>query len=160
MTANDQGVVSQNEFSFKLASSGSSLYLGGADSSLYSGSIEFHDIDTSTGFWQLTGGAAVVGSSEVVSDIETIIDTGTTIMYGPPSAVKEFYAAIPGSKVYDSSEGYYSYPCDSLPTVGFSWGGETWAISEAKYVVFNVVTSDYYSQMLTSQLQPWLGWGW
>lgn len=57
-------------------------------------------------------------------------------MYGPPAAVKTFYAAIPGSKVYDSSNGYYSYPCSTPPTVGFSWGGKTWAISSTKYVVF------------------------
>lgn len=127
-----KNTVSSGSFGFKLASSGSELFLGGTDTSKYSGSIEFHDIDTSTGFWQATGAKAIAGSKTAVSNFETIIDSGTTIMYGPPSAVKTFYAAIPGSEVYDSSEGYYSYPCDSLPTVGFSWGGKTWDISEAK----------------------------
>ena len=127
-----EGKVSAGVFGFKLASSGSTLFLGGTDTSKYTGSIEYHDIDTSTGFWQATGGHSVVGSKSVNTNIETIIDSGTTIMYGPPSAVKSFYAAISGSEVYDSSEGYYSYPCDSLPTVGFSWGGKTWAITDAK----------------------------
>ena len=127
-----QGVVSAGVFGFKLASSGSELFLGGTDTSLYSGSIEYHAVDESTGFWQATGASAIAGSKTAVSNFETIIDSGTTIMYGPPSAVKKFYAAIPGSGVYDSSEGYYYYPCNSLPTVGFSWGGKTWAISSAK----------------------------
>ena len=64
--------------------------------------------------------------------VSTIIDSGTTLMYGPPAAVKTFYAAISGSAVFDSSEGLYSFPCDSVPTVGFSWGGKTWQMSQEK----------------------------
>ncbi|RDX54914.1 acid protease [Lentinus brumalis] len=128
-TAIEQGAVKEGVFGFKLASTGSELYLGGTNDELYSGSIEYHDIDTSTGFWQLTGAKALVGGKAVVSNFETIIDSGTTIMYGPPAAVKTFYKAISGSAVYDSDQGYYSYPCDSPPTVAFSWGGKQWTIS-------------------------------
>lgn len=150
VTAHKQGAVKSNEFSFKLASSGSSLYLGGANSSLHSGSIEFHNISTSTGLWHLTGGAVVVDSGIVSSNFDTVIDTGTTIMYGPSSAVEKFYEAVPGSKVYNSSEGSYSYPCNSPPTVGFTWGGKTWAVSSAKYyvhlsVLTRVLTSSFFS---------------
>lgn len=53
-------------------------------------------------------------------------------MYGPPSAVKQFYASIPGSSVYDQSNGYYQYPCSKAPTVAFSWGGNSWTVSAAK----------------------------
>ena len=67
-----------------------------------------------------------------MTGFKTIIDSGTTIMYGPPSAVKTFYSKISGSGVYDSSEGYYYYPCNSPPTIAFSWGGKEWAISSAK----------------------------
>ncbi|EKM60385.1 uncharacterized protein PHACADRAFT_246265 [Phanerochaete carnosa HHB-10118-sp] len=129
----DQGKVSASEFAFKLASSGSELFLGGTDTSLYTGSVEFHSIDTSSGFWQPTGAKSVVGSKNPNTDFETVIDSGTTIMYGPPSAVKTFYAAVSGSKLYDSEEGYYSYPCNSPPTVGFSWGGKTWDVTSANF---------------------------
>ncbi|EIW62808.1 acid protease [Trametes versicolor FP-101664 SS1] len=128
-TAFSQGAVTSNVFGFKLASSGSELYLGGTDSKLYTGAIEYHSIDTSTGFWQLTGAKALVGSTTANSGFETIIDSGTTIMYGPPSAVKTFYSKVSGSAVYDSSEGYYSFPCSSPPSVSFSWGGKSWTIS-------------------------------
>ena len=54
-------------------------------------------------------------------------------MYGPQSQVEAVYKAIKGAKVFDSSEGYWSFPCDSVPSnVGFSWGGETWTISAEK----------------------------
>ncbi|OJT11687.1 Aspartic protease [Trametes pubescens] len=128
-TAFSQGAVTSNVFGFKLASSGSELYLGGTDSKLYTGAIEYHAIDTSTGFWQLTGAKALVGTTTAVSGFETIIDSGTTIMYGPPAAVKTFYSKVSGSAVYDSSEGYYSFPCASPPSVSFSWGGKSWTIT-------------------------------
>lgn len=149
-TAMSQGVASAGSFGFKLASTGSELFLGGTDTSKYSGSVEFHEIDTSTGFWQATGAKAIAGSKTAVSNFDTIIDSGTTIMYGPPSAVKSFYKAISGSGVYDSSEGYYYYPCDSLPTVGFSWGGKTWAISSDKYVSCTVLCCFTFSHFPSS----------
>ena len=134
MTANAQGVVQSNEFSFKLATSGSELYLGGADSALYTGSIEFHPTSLERTFWQLTGAAVVVDGNEVVQGFDTIIDTGTSIMYGPADEVGYFYAAIPGSSLLVGQEGFYTYPCNSLFDVGFTWGGKTWPISSDKYV--------------------------
>ncbi|KAI0759837.1 acid protease [Trametes elegans] len=128
-TAIKEKAVSEGVFAFKLASSGSELYLGGTNKKLYSGDIEYHNVDTSTGFWQITGAKVYSGSKAAVSNFETIIDSGTTIIYGPPSDVEKLYAAISGSAVYDSSQGYYSYPCDSPPTVAFSWGGKKWEIS-------------------------------
>ncbi|KAM5530525.1 hypothetical protein V8D89_015802 [Ganoderma adspersum] len=130
-SAIDQGAVYEGVFGFKLASSGSELYLGGANDELYSGSLEFHDVDTSTGFWQLAGAKAYVNGKAVVTGFETIIDSGTTIMYGPPAAVKKLFASVKGSGVYDSSQGYYYYPCNSPPTLAFSWGGKQWKISTA-----------------------------
>lgn len=53
-------------------------------------------------------------------------------MYAPPSAVSAFYAAIPGSRIIDHQRGFYAYPCKSLPTVGFNWGGKAWEVTEAK----------------------------
>ncbi len=132
-TAIKQNAVGSGEFGFKLAKDGSVLYLGGTDSSLFSGDIEYHDVDSSTGFWQATGGSAVVDGKEVVSDISTIIDSGTTIMYGPQAQVEAFWKAIDGAEEYDSQQGFWAFPCDSkLPAAGFKWGGETWEISADK----------------------------
>jgi cathepsin D len=132
VTANSQGTVKSNEFSFFLASSGSELYLGGTDSSKFSGTVEPHNVDTSTGFWQITGGSIATGGKTAVSNFETIIDSGTTIMYGPTSAVKTFYSKVSGAKLFDSTNGFYSFPCSSVPEVSFSWGGNSFAISSAK----------------------------
>ncbi|KAJ6630108.1 acid protease [Mycena sp. CBHHK59/15] len=118
-TADADGTVNANQFGFYLASSGSELYLGGTDSDKYNGDIEYQDVDTSTGFWQITGATAKVGSSTAVSGFETIIDSGTTIAYGPPSAVQSLWAQVPGSVLFDSTN-----DCLQL-------GGSDWAVSTA-----------------------------
>ncbi|KAH9928187.1 aspartic peptidase domain-containing protein [Fomitopsis serialis] len=138
-TAVDQKAVKEGVFAFKLSTSGSELYIGGTDNSMYSGDIEYHDLSSSAqGFWQISGASALVNNNATVSDFDTIIDSGTTIMYGPPDAVSQFYAAIDGSSEYDSQNGYYSIPCDSIPTIAFSWGGNNWEISSD---VFNLGTA-------------------
>jgi len=133
VTASNEKAVPQSVFGMKLASSGSELYLGGTDSTLYTGSIEYHSLSSTNGFWQIGGASAIVNGNSVVSGFQTIIDSGTTIMYGPPSSVQSFYAAIPGSKVFDSNNGYYSYPCNTPPTVAFSWGGQQWQMTSTNF---------------------------
>ncbi|KAI0821616.1 acid protease [Trametes gibbosa] len=129
-SAKSQGAVKSGVFAFKLAKTGSELYLGGTNSALYSGPIEYHSV-TGSGFWQIAGGSLAIGSQ---TNIQTIIDSGTTIIYGPPKQVAAFYKSIPGSKVYDSSNGFYSFPCSSIPSnVSFSWGGKQWKISAANF---------------------------
>ncbi|KAH9948843.1 protease [Amylocystis lapponica] len=136
-TAVSQKAVKQSVFSVKLASSGAELYIGGTDSSLYSGDIEYHDLSSKTGYWQIGGASATVNGKSVGSGFDTIIDTGTTLMYGPSDAVEKFYAGISGSQQGD--QGTYTYPCDAKPTIEFSWGGNSWAISADS---FNAGSSD------------------
>ncbi|KAI0366737.1 protease [Pilatotrama ljubarskyi] len=132
-TAKSQGAVKNGVFGIKLAKTGSELFLGNTDSSLYSGSIEYHTVK-GAGFWQIGGASVRVGSQTPVSGFQTIIDSGTTIIYGPPNAVKTFYESIPNSKVYDQTNGFYSFPCNAVPSnVGFNWGGKTWNISAANF---------------------------
>jgi hypothetical protein len=107
VNANADGAVDANQFGFYLASSGSELYLGGTNEDLYSESIEFNSVDSSGGFWQATGAKAKVGSTSAVTGFQTIIDSGTTLMYGPPAAVKKVFAKVTGSKLFDSTNGMF-----------------------------------------------------
>lgn len=116
----------------RLAASGAQLYLGGTDASAYTGAIEYHPVVTSSGFWQARGASILLGSTPVVTGFQTIIDSGASIMYGPPAAVKAFYDQIPGSEVYDAVHGFYSFPCDTPPNVAFTWGGSKWSIAPEK----------------------------
>jgi len=131
-SAQDQGAVSSGEFGFYLAKFGSELFLGGTNHAKYVGAIEYHEVSSQSGFWQIGGASTLIGSNVVNSGFQTIIDSGTTIMYGPPDEVQTFYSHVPGSKLFDASNGFYSYPCLSPPAVSFNWGGESWQVTEAK----------------------------
>ncbi|KAI0744066.1 aspartic peptidase domain-containing protein [Daedaleopsis nitida] len=78
ITAKAQGPVKPGVFAFKLDTVGSELYLGDR--------------------------SAVVNGEEVVeSGAQAIVDSGTTIIYGPPAAIAALYKTIPESRVYDAA---------------------------------------------------------
>ncbi|RDX53186.1 protease [Lentinus brumalis] len=133
VTASAQKSVNDAAFAFKLASNGSELYLGGTDASLYEGAVEYHNVSSTIGYWIINGASAEVNGKSVVSGFDTIIDSGTSIMYGPPAAVQAFYKAIPNSKLYDESGGFYTFPCRNPPQVAFNWGGKSWTISAENF---------------------------
>ncbi|CCM03103.1 uncharacterized protein FIBRA_05223 [Fibroporia radiculosa] len=126
-TAVSQHAVPQGEFGFYLAPSGSELYLGGTDSGHYTGDLEYHDLVSTRGFWQIGGATALVNGQPVVFGFETIIDSGTTLMYGPPDAVDQVYQSVDGA--VSLGNGNYVVPCDSFPALAFSWGGKAFDIN-------------------------------
>jgi len=146
-TASSQGNVSPSSFAFFLSSE---LHLGGTNKTLYTGPIEYHTIVNTSSpssfsshssssssqptFWQLTNASININSSKfVVSSFDTIIDSGTTIIVGPPDAVSDVYNAVPDSEVFDESNGLYAFPCDAVPEVSFTWDkGTNWVISSNK----------------------------
>lgn len=71
---------------------------------------------------------------ETNGGFDTIIDSGTTIMYGPPDAVTMLYSHVPGARVYDEDEGLWEYPCATPPNLSFSWGGRNWEVTAEKCV--------------------------
>lgn len=125
-----QQKTTSSQFSFKLAESGSELFLGGANSDLFTG--EFTNIEvTQQGFWQVALDSVDVGGTAAVSGVDAIIDTGTTLIVAPQADVARFYKAIPGSQ--DASQtigdGFFTFPCDSNPQVSLTFGGKAFAIS-------------------------------
>ncbi|KAJ7033552.1 acid protease [Mycena alexandri] len=124
-----QESVRVSQFSFYLADNGSELYLGGTDPTKYTGKVEFHNVDAYEGYWQPTGAKVKVGSGTILTKLETIIDSGSTIIYGDPAAIQQIYAAVPGAQPFEEAKGYYTFPCDSPPVISFNWGGKDWEIS-------------------------------
>ncbi|KAI0630212.1 protease [Trametes polyzona] len=119
-------------FGMKLAKLGSELYLGGTDAALYTGAVEGHAV-TGSGFWQIAGASVSAKGQAAVSGFQTIVDSGTTLIYGPPHAVAALYAKIPDAQLYDAQNGIYSFPCDASPDVAFAWGGRSWEISAENF---------------------------
>ena len=80
----EQGVVAQNVFSFTLGDGDEGeLYLGGSDSSKYSGEIVTSPV-IDQGFWMVQGGALVDGkqiSQNANMIIECVITAGCSSEY-------------------------------------------------------------------------------
>ncbi|EJT97992.1 acid protease, partial [Dacryopinax primogenitus] len=122
----DQGTLSSNSFSFKLAESGSSLFIGGADSSLYTGSFSYTPV-TEQGFWQVTADALLIGDTVIANDQDSVVDSGTTLVIVDPITAGLLYSNIPGAQK-DSSvgRGIYTMPCDNVPSnVKIIFAGQT-----------------------------------
>jgi len=136
-SAVQSGAVKTKEFGFFLSSGVSELFLGGVNKTYYQGNIEYHPVDAASGFWQIAGASALINGTTVVSDFSTIIDSGTTLTYGPPDAVKKIYDLVPGAQPYPEQEGFYTLPCQNIPNFAFNWGGATFAM---KTYYFNAGT--------------------
>ncbi|KAJ6482527.1 aspartic peptidase domain-containing protein [Mycena sanguinolenta] len=115
---------------------GGTFTLGGTNSSLFTGDIEFHDlVDSSTPtFWQLSlsavtaqGKTVTLNSDEAVS----AIDTGTTAIGGPSDGVAAIWAAVPGASAVkeQGGEGFFQFPCTTDVSIALSFGGQAWPIS-------------------------------
>ncbi|PCH35995.1 acid protease [Wolfiporia cocos MD-104 SS10] len=110
--------------------------LGGTNSTLYTGSIEFQSLvdSSSPTFWMLDVSSVTVQGKSVSiptgSSAQAAIDTGTTLIGGPSEAVKNVYAAIPGSQALSGQyNGFYAFPCSTTVNVSMAFGGSSWPIS-------------------------------
>lgn len=115
---------------------GGVLNLGYTNSSLYTGSIEYIDIPSQPSFWYITLTSVTVqgGSVPLSTNAIAAIDTGTSNIGAPSSAMEAIYAQIPGSKPASGSwAGYYQFPCSTSVNVTFSFGGSTWAMAPADF---------------------------
>ncbi|KAH7890072.1 aspartic peptidase domain-containing protein [Phlebopus sp. FC_14] len=118
-------LVSDPVFAFKLASSGSELSIGGVNSALYSGSITYTQV-TQQGFWQVNVDALSADGADIITDFSAIVDTGTTLILGDSAMVGQFYAALNATSI---GSGYYTLPCNSMPSVSITIGGKAFALS-------------------------------
>jgi len=118
---------------------GGEFVLGATNTSLYTGEIDFIDMPTAVpSYWMLPlTNLTVQGSSISLpsgSSSFAAIDTGTTLIGGPPSAIQAIFAQIPGSYPgVGDYESYWIYPCDTRVQVQLSFGGRTWNIDPVDF---------------------------
>ncbi|KAJ3821541.1 aspartic peptidase domain-containing protein [Lentinula raphanica] len=114
--------------------SGGVFTLGGSNTSLFSGDIEFLDTQGTPSFWLLKMNALTVQSQSISlgsSSQLSAIDTGTTLIGGPSDAVQNFYASIAGSEEVPQEQGFWSFPCSTSLNTTISFGGTAWPISSS-----------------------------
>jgi cathepsin D len=130
-----QTLVSQNStdqpvFSFRLTSGVSELFIGGTNSSLFTGEITYTAV-TEVGFWSVDLESVSVNQGMVLGKTPCFIDTGTSLIIGDPASVAQLYQAIPGAMDASSiiGDGVFVLPCNSIPTVSFTFNGTMFDIS-------------------------------
>lgn len=115
------------------ATPGGMLTLGGTNSSLYNGSIEYLNLTGPPSYWLLTVSSITVQGKTITIDSPgglAAIDTGTTLIGAPSPIAASIWAQVPGStELTGDWQGLYAFPCDTNVTVHISFGGTNWAIS-------------------------------
>lgn len=96
-------------------SSHGSFNFGYIDDSLHGADIEYVKVDDTDGFWgvQMTG-FAVAGENmryEFMQPQTVVVDTGSTLFYGPDDAVQQYFASVPGGN-FSYEEYGYVLPCN------------------------------------------------
>ncbi|KAG1889871.1 aspartic peptidase domain-containing protein [Suillus subluteus] len=113
---------------------GGTLTLGGTNSSLYQGSIEYMSLAGSPSYWLLDVNSLSVQSKTVSVGSSTLaaIDTGTTLIAAPNTVAADVWAQVTGSMALTGEyEGLYAFPCTTDVTVTISFGGSAWTINPA-----------------------------
>lgn len=126
-----------NDDEAKSEEPGGVLTLGGTNSSLFTGDIEFLDMPSGVtpSFWLLQMSSITVQGKSVQiasSSATSAIDTGTTLIGGPSIEVQNIWAQVPGSvPLVGEMDGFYGYPCGTDVQVSISFGGQSWPINTA-----------------------------
>lgn len=92
--------------------SGGYMTLGGTNSSLYTGDVNWSSVVDET-YWLITLGGITASGSDVSLDgtSKVAVDTGTTLIGAPDSVVEQIYQSVEGSQQLAS--GYYTFPCST-----------------------------------------------
>jgi len=117
---------------------GGTFTMGYVDTNLYNGDIEYHALTVSPSWWVLDiTGISVQGkpvSPPAGNYSRAIIDSGTSLLYGPQSSIDQIYAQIPGSTTWSGASGFYQYPCNTTVNVSLAFGGANWPIDPSDFM--------------------------
>eukprot|EP01027_Heterolobosea_sp_BB2_P001175 GEZU01001785.1.p1 GENE.GEZU01001785.1~~GEZU01001785.1.p1 ORF type:complete len:292 (-),score=126.02 GEZU01001785.1:80-955(-) len=129
-----QGLVQSPVFSVYLDSTpgdaNSAIIFGGIDNNLYNGTIAYTPV-THEQYWEIAFSDVYVGGRNqhfcLFVKCSAIVDTGTSLIVGPTSAVEKLMSQI--NVASDCSN------IDSLPTISFNIGGQDYPLTPAQYVI-------------------------
>lgn len=116
-TAVQQKALQQNVFTADLKKGKPGSYdFGFINSTKYTGSITYTNVDSSQGFWSFTFTGYGVGSNYTTTQMTGVADTGTSIVFLPDAIVNAYWAKVPGAS-YDDNYGAFTFPCSAtLPS--------------------------------------------
>jgi cathepsin D len=135
----DQKKIEHNIFAYYLASggkTGSTLTLGGTDPSFHTGDFTYISLSKASRvlpYWMISASDIKIGETSTkacgwILGCQSVVDTGTSIIAGPTTAMNKMIAQI-GKVSEDCSN------VKSLPTVTFNFGGHDFPLEPEFYVL-------------------------
>ncbi|XP_053560643.1 cathepsin E [Bombina bombina] len=119
------------------SSVGGELIFGGFDSSRFSGQLNWVPV-SNQGYWQIQLDNILVGGEVVFCSggCQAIVDTGTSMITGPPSDIIQLQNAIGAT----DSDGEYVVECSNLnvmPAVTFTINGVGYTLTAEQYTLMD-----------------------
>ncbi|XP_011366892.1 pepsin A [Pteropus medius] len=135
----DQGLVSQDLFSVYLSSddeSGSVVMFGGIDSSYYSGSLNWVPLSSET-YWQITVDSVTLNGEAIAcsATCQAIVDTGTSLLAGPTTAISSIQNYIGASENSDGDMVVSCSAASELPNIIFTINGVQYPLPSSAYIL-------------------------
>jgi hypothetical protein len=133
----DQKLIEQGQFAFYLGNSEADkgeLTLGGSNPNHYTGDVTWVSLKAAT-YWEITLSGLTMGSTNYVpSDVNAIVDSGTSILTGPSEAVASIAKSLGAKEII---EGEYMLACNyaSLPNLDFLIDGKTYTLTPQDYLI-------------------------
>ncbi|KAF8745837.1 peptidase A1 family, partial [Rhizoctonia solani] len=122
---------------------GGEFRMGGLNASLYTGEVEYIDMPSSVqAYWSIplrqitvNGGPPITITNLGVTSLAAI-DTGTSLIGGPPDIVAEIYSQVPNArKGTGNLERYWVFPCNQVVSITLNFGGRTWPIEPTDLIL-------------------------
>lgn len=130
----DQGLLEKGMFAFYLGDQNDGeLTFGGYDETKFSGDLAWVKLSEPT-YWRINIGGVKIGSFST-SDTDGIVDSGTSLLVGPSSDVKQIGNAI-GAK--QTLTGQFTIDCDkvdSIPDMTWTIDGKEYTLPGDKLVI-------------------------
>ncbi|QRV74112.1 aspartyl protease [Ceratobasidium sp. AG-Ba] len=142
---------------------GGEFMMGGTNSNLYTGDIDYVDIPNGQeSYWLIPlTGLGVNGASVLSGTENAAIDTGTTLVGGPTSSIDAIFAQIPNSQRGTGDlQGYYLYPCSTSVTITMTFSSRTWTIDPADFLLMRASSTmcvgAFFALNLSGSAPSWI----
>ncbi|KIO31953.1 hypothetical protein M407DRAFT_67266, partial [Tulasnella calospora MUT 4182] len=133
----NQGLLSSNVVSFYLSrqgADGSELCVGCIDTAKFTGEPEYFPLtpgNASQKYWDIASQGFTYNGNLVTQAMTATIDSGTALIYLPPSQAAALYAKVPG--IQAAADGTaWTFPCANAGSIG------TFGIMFSSGTVFNI----------------------
>ncbi|GMK56271.1 hypothetical protein CspeluHIS016_0301110 [Cutaneotrichosporon spelunceum] len=135
---------------------GGVLTLGGVNRKYFQGDIHYSDALQPLGLWRIAMDSVSLNGTVLTNGTtEAVIDTGTSLVYGPVDIVDRAMQAFPGADKY---QGMWRVPCNTSASYALTFGGKEWVVPprDFLYTASRADPSLCYTAFVPASYSFWL----